>query len=133
MRIPFFGWCLKKIGAIYIVRETATKENLSFFDNILDKTSKSKRPLLIFPQGTRVPYKDRPPFKKGVGRIYDAIKLPCIPVALNSGKVWPKNSFNKYPGKIVISFLDPIEPGIQKEDFLQKLQKNIYEEIDLID
>jgi len=54
-------------------------------------------------------------------------------VALNSGKVWPKNSFNKYPGKIVISFLDPIEPGIQKEDFLQKLQKNIYEEIDLID
>ena len=133
MRIPFFGWCLKKIGAIYIVWAAATKENLSFFDNILDKTSKSKRPLLIFPQGTRVPYKDRPPFKKGVGRIYDAIKLPCIPVALNSGKVWPKNSFNKYPGKIVISFLDPIEPGIQKEDFLQKLQKNIYEEIDLID
>ena len=90
MRIPFFGWCLKKIGAIYIVRETATKENLSFFDNILDKTSKSKRPLLIFPQGTRVPYKDRPPFKKGVGRIYDAIKLPCIPVALNSGKFGQK-------------------------------------------
>ena len=63
MRIPFFGWCLKKIGAIDIVRDTATKENLSFFDKILDKTSKTKRPLLIFPQGTRVHYKDRPPFK----------------------------------------------------------------------
>ena len=133
MRIPFFGWCLKKIGAIYIVRETATKENLSFFDKILDKTSKGERPLLIFPQGTRVPYKDRPPFKKGVGRIYDALNLPCIPVALNTGKVWPKNSFNKYPGKITISFLSPIEEGLEKEKFVEKLQSIIYKEIDLID
>ena len=133
MRIPLFGWCLKKIGAIDIVRDTATKENLSFFDKILDKTSKSKRPLLIFPQGTRVPYKDRPPFKKGVGRIYDALNLPCIPVALNTGKVWPKNSFNKYPGKITISFLSPIEEGLEKEKFVEKLQSKIYKEIDLID
>ena len=133
MRIPFFGWCLKKIGAIDIVRETATKENLSFFDKILDKTSKSKRPLLIFPQGTRVPYKDRVPFKKGVGRIYDAIKLPCVPVALNTGKIWPKNNFNKYPGKIIISFLDPILPGLEKNKFIEKLQTTIYNEIDLID
>ena len=133
IRIPFFGWCLKKIGAIDIIRETATKENLSFFDKILNKTSKSKRPLLIFPQGTRVPYKDRPPFKKGVARIYDTLKLPCIPVALNTGKVWPKNSFNKYPGKITISFLDPIDPGLEKEIFQKKLQNIIYKEIDLID
>tara|TARA_B100001029_G_C14959845_1_gene393777 strand:+ start:85 stop:690 length:606 start_codon:yes stop_codon:yes gene_type:complete len=132
MRIPLFGWCLKKIGAIAIVRETATKENLSFFEKILNKTSESKRPLLIFPQGTRVPYKDRPPFKKGVGRIYDSLKLPCVPVALNSGRVWPKNSFNKYPGKIVISFLNPIEPGLEKEKFLKELETKIYKEIDLI-
>ena len=71
MKIPFFGWCLKKIGAIAIVRDTATKENLNFFDRILDQTNKSKRPLLIFPQGTRVPYKERPDFKKGVARIYE--------------------------------------------------------------
>ncbi len=133
MRIPFFGWCLKKIGAIDIVRETATKENLSFFDKILERTGKTNRPLLIFPQGTRVPYKERPPFKKGVGRIYDAIKLPCVPVALNTGKVWPKNSFNKYPGNIIISFLDPIDPGLEKGKFLEKLQKVIYREIELID
>ena len=110
IKIPIFGWCLKKIGAIDIVRETATKENLNFFDKILEKTKKTNRPLLLFPQGTRVSYKDRPPFKKGVGKIYDSIKLPCIPVALNSGKVWPKNSFNKYPGNIIVSFLNPIEP-----------------------
>ena len=133
IRIPFFGWCLKKIGAIDIVRETATKQNLSFFDKVLDRTKKSKRPLLIFPQGTRVPYKERPPFKKGVGKIYDIIKIPCVPVALNTGKVWPKNSFSKFPGKIIISFLSPIEPGLQKEQFVERLQTDIYNEIDLID
>ena len=133
IRIPLFGWCLKKIGAIDIVRDTATKENLSFFDKILDRTSKSKRPLLIFPQGTRVPYKERRPFKKGVGRIYNSIKLPCIPVALNSGKVWPKNKFNKYPGKITISFLNPINSGLEKEKFINILETNIYNEIDSID
>jgi len=133
MKIPFFGWCLKKIGAVAIVRDTATKENLNFFDKILDQTNKGKRPLLIFPQGTRVPYKDRPNFKKGVARIYEALKLPCVPVALNTGKVWPKNSFNKYPGKITISFLNPIEPGLNKEEFLKKLQQIIYNEIDLLD
>ena len=58
MKIPVFGWCLKKIGAIAIVRDTATKENLNFFDQILEQIKKSKRPLLIFPQGTRVPYKE---------------------------------------------------------------------------
>ena len=133
MKIPFFGWCLKKIGAIAIVRDTATKENLNFYNRILDKTNNSKRPLLIFPQGTRVPYKERPDFKKGVARIYEALKLPCVPVALNTGKVWPKNSFNKYPGNITISFLSPIEPRLSKEDFLKKLQNIIYKEIDFLD
>ncbi len=133
IRIPVFGWCLKKIGAIDIIRETATKENLNFFDKILERTKNTNRPLLIFPQGTRVPYKDRPAFKKGVARIYDAIKLPCIPVALNTGKVWPKNNFNKYSGNITISFLSPIEPGLGKDKFLDKLQEDIYSEIDFID
>ena len=133
INIPFFGWCLKKIGAISIVRDTATKENLNFFDKILAKINMSERPLLIFPQGTRVAYKERPAFKKGVARIYDTLKLPCVPVALNTGKVWPKNSFNKFPGRITISFLNPIEPGLKKEDFLNKLQSVIYKEIDLLD
>ena len=132
IKIPVFGWCLKKIGAVEIVRGTATKENLNFFDRILNKTNETKRPILIFPQGTRIGYKERIPFKKGVGRIYEALKLPCVPVALNTGKVWPKNSFNKYPGNIVISFLNPINPGLEKEIFVEKLQNNIYKEIDLI-
>ena len=132
-KIPFFGWGLKKIGAIVIVRNTVTKENLNFFDRVKESVNKSNRPLLIFPQGTRIKYKEKVPFKKGVGRIYQTLEIPCVPVALNSGKVWPKNSFNKYPGKITISFLNPILPGLEKEKFIEKLETDIYKEIDLID
>ena len=132
-KIPFFGWGLKKIGAIVIVRNTVTKENLNFFDRVKESVNKSNRPLLIFPQGTRIKHKEKVPFKKGVGRIYQTLEIPCVPVALNSGKVWPKNSFNKYPGKITISFLNPISPGLEKEKFIERLQTDIYKEIDLID
>ena len=127
--IPLFGWYLRKIGSIAIVRETTTKENLNFFDKVKEKIEKSKRPLLIFPQGTRVKLDENPPFKKGVGRIYKALNLPCIPVALNTGKVWPKNSFMKYPGDIHISFLEPIMSGRDNEEFTKDIENQIYNEI----
>jgi len=129
LNIPLFGWYLRKIGSIAIVRETTTKENLNFFDKVKGKIKKSKRPLLIFPQGTRVKLEEQPPFKKGVGRIYKALDLPCIPVALNTGKVWPKNSFMKYPGDIHISFLEPILSGKDSEEFTKDIENRIYTEI----
>ena len=129
LNIPLFGWYLRKIGSIAIVRETTTKENLNFFDKVKEEVEKSKRPLLIFPQGTRVKLEDQPPFKKGVGRIYKALNLPCIPVAHNTGKVWPKNSFMKYPGNIHISFLEPILSGKDNEEFVKDIENKIYAEI----
>ena len=129
LKIPLFGRYLKKIGAIEIVRETTTKENLDFFDKIKNKINNENRPLLIFPQGTRVKPYEQVPFKKGVGRIYDKLNLPCIPVALDSGKVWPKNSFMKYPGNINVSFLEPIMPGKNKEVFVKEIENKIYSEI----
>ena len=129
LRIPLFGWYLRKIGSIEIVRDTTTKENLDFFDKIKNRIEKQKRPLLIFPQGTRVRFDEQPPFKKGVGRIYNSLNLPCVPVALNTGKVWPKNSFMKYAGDIHISFLEPIMPGKDKNDFIKELEDKIYSEI----
>ena len=129
LNIPLFGWYLRKIGSIAIVRETTTKENLNFFDKVKERIEKSKRPLLIFPQGTRVKLDERPPFKKGIGRIYKALDLPCIPVALNTGKVWPKNSFMKYPGDIHISFLEPIMSGKDSEEFTKDVENQIYAEI----
>ena len=130
LKIPLFGWYLKKIGSIEIIRETTTKENLNFFEEIKEVIDKENRPLLIFPQGTRVKFGERVPFKKGAGKIYDVLSIPCIPVALNTGKIWPKNSFIKYSGDIHISFLEPIMPGIDKNEFLNQLEEKIYSEIE---
>ena len=129
LSIPLFGWYLRKIGSIAIIRETTTKENLNFFDKIKDTIDKENRPLLIFPQGTRIKFEEEIPFKKGVGRIYSSLNLPCIPVALNSGKIWPKNSFIKNPGDIHISFLEPIIPGKNKDEFVKEIENKIYSEI----
>ena len=129
LNIPLFGWYLRKIGSVSIIRETTTKENLNIFDKVKERLEKNKRPLLIFPQGTRVKLDEQPPFKKGVGRIYKTLNLPCIPVALNTGKVWPKNSFMKFSGDIHISFLDPIMPGKDNEDFIKEIENKIYTEI----
>ena len=132
LKIPLFGSYLKKIKSIEIVRDTTTKDNINFFDKVASIIKNEKRPLLIFPQGTRVKVDDKVPFKKGVGRIYEALNISCVPVALNSGKVWPKHGVIKYPGKITISFLKPIEPGLNREDFLKNLEAKIYNEIENI-
>ena len=129
LKIPLFGLYLKKIKSIEIVRDTTTKDNLNFFDKVANTIKNEKRPLLIFPQGTRVKIDEKVPFKKGVGRIYEALNISCIPIALNSGKVWPKQGIIKYPGKIIVSFLEPIKPGLNRDEFIKKLEMKIYDEI----
>jgi len=124
--IPIFGWYLKKIGSISIKRNKITKDNLGFFDDISKITSKSNRPLVIFPQGTRVLPNERPPFKKGASRIYEQLNILCQPVAINSGYVWPKTGKKKANKTITISILKPIPSGLSKENFIQILEKNIY-------
>ena len=132
LKIPLFGLYLKKIKSIEIIRDTTTKDNLSFFDKVANIIKNENRPLLIFPQGTRVKINDKVPFKKGVGRIYEALNISCVPIALNSGKVWPKNGMIKYPGKITISFLEPIKPGLNRDEFIKNLEMKIYDEIESI-
>tara|TARA_Y100000590_G_scaffold469633_1_gene658789 strand:+ start:1250 stop:1957 length:708 start_codon:yes stop_codon:yes gene_type:complete len=129
LKIPLFGLYLKKIKSIEIVRDTTTKDNLGFFDKVAETVKNQNRPLLIFPQGTRVNINDRAPFKKGVGKIYETLNVACVPVALNSGKVWPKNGIIKFPGKITVSFLEKINPGLNRDDFIKDLENKIYEEI----
>ena len=132
LQIPIFGWYLKKIGSISINRNKITKDNLSFFHNIHKFIKNSSRPLIIFPQGTRVNPFDRPKFKKGAGRIYEELKISCQPIAINSGYVWPKYGI-KIPNKrITISILPVIKSNLDKNDFLEILEKNIYNELDRI-
>ncbi len=129
LKIPLFGLYLKKINSIAIVRETTTKDNLNFFDNVAKIIKNENRPLLIFPQGTRIKVDEIVPFKKGVGRIYEALNISCVPIALNSGSIWPKKGMQRCSGKITISLLEPIKPGLKKDEFIKNLENKIYEEI----
>ena len=130
--IPVFGWYLKKIGSISIQRNKVTKDNLSFYDEIHKTIKKTNRPLIIFPQGTRVNSDERPAFKKGVARIYEELKISCQPVAINSGYVWPKKGYKKSNKKITISILPQIDNSLDKSQFLKTLQESIYSELDKI-
>ena len=127
--IPIFGWYLKKIGSISIKRNKVTKDNLGFFQNISQIIKDSDRPLIIFPQGTRVLPDEKPPFKKGASRIYEELKISCQPVAINSGYVWPKKGQKISNKTITISILKPIRAGYPKEEFIKILENNIYEEL----
>ena len=127
--IPIFGWYLKKIGSISIKRNKVSRENLGFFNDISNIIHTTERPLIIFPQGTRAKPDERPPFKKGASRIYEELNISCQPIAINSGYVWPKKGPKKSNKEIVISILPKINFGINKDEFLKNLEKNIYSEL----
>ena len=132
LMIPIFGWYLKKIGSISIKRNKVSKENLGFFDDISKQINSSDRPLIIFPQGTRLSPEDRTPFKKGSSRIYEELKISCQPIAINSAHHAEKKGSKKINTVLTISILKPIEPGLEKEIFLRELENVIYSELDIL-
>jgi 1-acyl-sn-glycerol-3-phosphate acyltransferase len=132
LMIPIFGWYLKKIGSISIKRNKVSKENLGFFSDISKQVHLSDRPLIIFPQGTRLSPEDRVPFKKGSSRIYEELKIACQPIAINSGNTWPKKGSRKSNTILTISILKSIEPGLEREIFLKELESVIYSELDVL-
>jgi 1-acyl-sn-glycerol-3-phosphate acyltransferase len=132
LRIPIFGWYLKKIGSISINRNKVSRDNLGFFEDILKTVNSSNRPLIIFPQGTRVLPDERPSFKKGAARIYQELNIACQPVAINSGYVWPKKGAKNSHKTITVSILNPINAGMGKENFLKTLESKIYNELNLL-
>ena len=115
LMIPIFGWYLKKIGSISIRRNKVTKDNFGFFDDISKIINNSNRPIVIFPQGTRV-----------------LPEINCQPVAINAGYVWPKKGLKQGHKTITISILKPITAEYSKEEFLKILERNIYSELNLL-
>ena len=125
LNIPIFGWYLRKIDSISVNRNKVSKENLNFTEKIKEVMEKTKRPVIIFPQATRVLPDEIIPFKKGVGRIYRELNVKCQPVAIDSGRVWPKSG-KMIPNKtITISILKPINTGIEETEFVKLLQKEM--------
>ena len=132
IKIPLFGWYLKKMGCISIDRNKISKENLSFSNEVSKLIKNTNKTLIIFPQGTRKSLNDRSAFKKGFARIYNDLKIACLPVAINSGFVWPKVGPKVSNKTITISILKPIDPGLSNEKFMDILKNNIYSELDLL-
>ena len=83
------------------------------------------RQLIIFPEGTRRAAGAEPRYKHGVAHLYAEEGVPCVPIALNSGLFWPRRSIRRIPGTVVMEILDPIQPGLSKEEFLERLKDGI--------
>ena len=123
---------MKKIDLDQPLEDKVSKDNLGFFNKVSNTVLNSDRPLIIFPQGTRVLPHERPPLKKGASRIYENLNIACQPVAINSGYVWPKKGKKIAKKTITISILPKINKGLEANEFLKNLEGKIYSELDLI-
>ena len=132
VKIPLFGWYLKKMGCISIDRNKISKENLNFSDEVSKVIKNTNKTLIIFPQGTRKNFNDRSTFKKGFARIYNDLKIACLPVAINSGKVWPKNGKLISNQQITVSILNILPPGKEQNKFATEVEQVIYNELNKI-
>ena len=132
IKIPLFGWYLKKLGCISIDRNKISKENLNFSSEVSKVIKNTNKTLIIFPQGTRKNFNDRSAFKKGFTRIYNDLEIACLPVAINSGKVWPKNGRLIPNQNITVSILNILPPGKEQNKFATEVEKVIYNELDKI-
>jgi len=124
MWIPIFGWCMAK-GRMIPVDRGAGSQALGAMTKRAREEIRTGRQLIIFPEGTRRPPGAEPRYKFGVAHLYAEVGVPCVPVALNSGLFWPRRAFLRLPGTIVVEFLDPIPPGLDKDVFFKRLQTDI--------
>ncbi|EKV29253.1 1-acyl-sn-glycerol-3-phosphate acyltransferase [Caenispirillum salinarum AK4] len=124
LHIPFVGWYMARTQQIGIDRSTGAKA-LKFMVKAANQAAEEQRQLVIFPEGTRTPPGDSRPYKPGITALYGRLDLPVVPVALNSGLFWARQSFIKYPGTIVVEFLEPIPPGQDKRVFMKTLHERI--------
>jgi 1-acyl-sn-glycerol-3-phosphate acyltransferase len=124
MWLPLFGWFTWK-GRMISVNRGARSQALPALVRDARAALAQGRQIIIFPEGTRRPAGAEPTYKYGVVLLYAETGVPCLPVALNSGLFWPRRSFLRYPGTIVVEILDPIAPGLDKDVFAAGLRETI--------
>ncbi|ODT85923.1 lysophospholipid acyltransferase family protein [Phenylobacterium sp. SCN 70-31] len=122
--IPWFGWYARKVGTIVIDREGGAttmrqviREGTELF--------KQGRQVVIFPEGTRKAPGDTPDYKPGIAALYRELNVPVCPVATNAGAHWPAHGFVRRPGTIVFEYLEPIQPGLKRAEFMRLLEERI--------
>lgn len=127
LNVPLYGWYVKYMTGIKVDRQGgagALKNMIRQSKEVLKKGHN----IIIFPQGTRVPVGssvEKYPYQVGVAALYLACDVPVVPAALNSGQLWKKGALIRKSGTITLEFLDPIETGLKKDDFMKKLEDDI--------
>ncbi len=122
--IPLVGQYIRKFRMIPVDRASGPKA-LKALIRAAREAIGENRQILIFPEGTRRPVGAKPDYKPGVAALYAALKVPCVPFALNSGLFWPRRSFWRMPGTIIVEFLPPIAPGLPRKEFTARLIETI--------
>jgi len=122
--IPFYGWFCVKFAHILVKRDKAAKALRAMIADGEARKAQG-REIVIFPEGTRQAPGAPPDYKPGYVALYEALGVPCVPLALNSGLFWPRRSVTRYPGTILVEFLDPIPPGLPRKDFRAMLEARL--------
>jgi 1-acyl-sn-glycerol-3-phosphate acyltransferase len=122
--IPFYGWFCVKFEHILVRRDKAARALKAMIADARQRAGQG-REIVIFPEGTRQAPGAPPDYKPGYLALYEALDVPCVPLALNSGLFWPRRSLLRHPGTIVVEFLDPIPPGLPRKDFRDLLEARL--------
>jgi 1-acyl-sn-glycerol-3-phosphate acyltransferase len=121
MWVPLFGWLASKAGMIPIDRNARVSALARMAARARNEIARGRQ-IVIFPEGTRRAPGAAPRYLPGVAYLYAETKLACVPVALNSGLFWPRRSWRRLPGTVLVEVLDPIPPGLDRRTFLARLQ-----------
>jgi 1-acyl-sn-glycerol-3-phosphate acyltransferase len=122
--IPWFGWYAKQVGAIVVDRSAHASALRKLVREARDRFAENRQ-VVIFPEGTRTPVGETGEYKPGIAALYRQIDVPVHPVATNSGVHWPAHGFLRTPGTIIFEYLEPIPPGLKRDEFMTLLQSRI--------
>ena len=124
LRIPLFGWALSQAGMVAVDRAGGAAALKRMVADVRTRLAEG-RPIVIFPEGTRVAPGARRPYLPGVAALYTALRVPVVPIGLNSGLFWSRRSFLKSPGCILLELMPPIEPGLRRREFMKRLEEQV--------
>ncbi len=122
--IPLYGWFCVKFEHILVKRDKAASALKSMVRDARLRVADGRQ-IIIFPEGTRTAPGAPPDYKPGYLALYDGLGVPCVPLALNSGLYWPRRQLIRYPGTIVVEFLDPIPPGLPRKEMRDVLETRL--------
>lgn len=123
--VPFYGWYASRAGSIFVDRKGGASALKDMVAQAKQRAAEGRR-IVIFPQGTRTaPGEHGPAYQPGVAALYQALGLPLVPAAVNSGLYWGRRAFTKRPGRIVVEFLPPIPPGRPRREAMAEMESRI--------